>query len=336
MTGASKTGATVSRRRLILAAALAAVCRFAVAEPFETDIELVLGHDSNPAQRRDGPELAFARYGLEVERRAGLGAGELSAGLNAWYRDYEGSNDSSLVMLEAGWSRDLQKGLGALGLDLEGGFYRDALVPADERNEARLSIRYDRLLSARDELGLWGELRWLSYRNASFPWQGRPGSGPNLQSGSGSGLGQGAGSQGGAGGGPRPQRRDDRIAALGLEFSRFWMATLSSSLVLNIARRESPVPVEAYDQYGADLRIRFEPAARWQVEAGLGWQWTGYDQAPRGLQRDDERLTAFAAVSRSLGAGEILCDLSHRDNASSIDAKSFRQTVTQCGYSLRY
>ncbi|AFL75787.1 hypothetical protein [Thiocystis violascens] len=158
-----------------------ALCLFAngpvMADPaLRLDGEIDVGYDSNPAQSDTGPALAFMRYAFDLARQTRLIGAALTVGASGWYRDNEADNDSSRLTLGADWSRTIAEGAGQLTLALAGSAYRDALVPADSRNEAALTLRYDHTLTARDTLGLTVESRRLAYRDASLPWSGRPGS----------------------------------------------------------------------------------------------------------------------------------------------------------------
>ncbi|NEV64551.1 hypothetical protein [Thiorhodococcus minor] len=147
-----------------------------------------LGYDSHPAQSRDGPELAFSRDSLDLSRRVPWQASRLGLSVGGWYPDYEADNDSYRLTLRSDRSHDLWEGMGLLRLGLEGAAYRDALVPADARDELAFSARFARILGARATVGLTAEARRLDDRNASLPWAGRPGASPSRQ-----GRGQGPG-----------------------------------------------------------------------------------------------------------------------------------------------
>lgn len=161
------------------------LAELSVAKASDADLrgEFSLGYDSNPAQRRDGPSLGFAQLALGLRQPLPQG---LSVDGDLWLRDYAGNNDSGRLDLTIAWSQ----ALGKTQFDLwgTGGWYRDQLVPADERNETALGAGLTRALSARFDLALLTERRWLDYRNRELPWAGRPG-----------GMGAGDSGIGGAG-----------------------------------------------------------------------------------------------------------------------------------------
>lgn len=280
-----------------------------------------LGYDSNPAESRDGPELAFARYSLDLSHRIPLQTSMLGLSVGGWYRDYEADNDSYRLTLRSDWSHDLWEGLGLLRLGLEGAAYRDALVPADERDEVAISVRLARILNARATVGLTAEARRLAYRNTSLPWAGRPGSGP---------AGQGSGRSEGAGRG-LATRRDDDLYSASLEMSYDWSPDVSTRLSLTGARCDSPVPVQAYWRQGAGLALEVMPGADWRIGLGLTFSRTAYDRAPRHLERTDDQLGASLEVRRDLGAVEGFCALAWTNSDSTVESRSFRQWVSTCG-----
>jgi hypothetical protein len=299
---------------------------------FELDGALGLGLDSNPAQSHSGSALAFARYAVEALRSWSSDDDTLSLGGGGWYRDYEGPNDAYRLNLLTEWSRETGSGRGLWRFSLAGVAYRDALVPADARNEAAFGLRYDQLLSARHTLGLSVETRRLAYRQASLPWAGRPGAGAS------SSADRDGGSQGtDRGRGAVAVRRDDQRLRLGLDFTRHWSPGVSTRLALFYVDNDSPVHIEGYQRPGVDMRWRLEPNDIWRLEAGVGWSLTRYDAAPRRQEREDRQLSLGLAVHRSLGdlgwrEAEFQCALDWLDSESTLEAYAFRQWVTQCGW----
>lgn len=307
-------------RRIAWPLALLAACPVMADQAMRLGGEVTAGYDSNPAQSHDGPELAFAQYAFDAARQTRLGESDLTVGVSGRYRDYEAANDNYRLTLHADWAHETAQGAGLVTLSVAGAAYRDALVPADERDEAALAVRYHHTLTARDTLGLIGEVRRLAYRNPSLPWAGRPGSGFDVQSSGRSARGRGV-----------AVRRDDWLSGLELDATHHWSPTLSTLFSLVAARRDSPVPVDAYDRHGVGLLVRVEPMAAWRLEMGLGWSRTRYDQAPRQLERDDIQRTAGLALRRTLGPREIFCGVDWLDSDSTISERSFQQRVTQCG-----
>jgi hypothetical protein len=289
--------------------------------------ELSAGYDSNPAQSAGGPGLAFIRAALDAAQAHRLGNADLTLGVNAWYRDYEADNDSYRLSAVLDWTRLTAAGAGQLGLSAAGAVYRDALVAADERNEAALTLRYDHTLTARDAVAATAEVRWLAYRNASLPWAGRPGSG------AGNGFGGPPSASSERRGKAEPEGRDDRLAGLELGARHHWSPKVESLISVVYARNHSPVPVEAYTRAGVGLSVRAEPVAHWRVQAGIGWSRTRYDRAPRRRERTDFQHDVGVAVSRALGDSAVFCGVDWLRSDSTIGERSFRQTVTECGLS---
>ena len=283
--------------------------------------EISAGYDSNPAQSHDGPELAFARIAIAAARQMRLGGSELTVGASGWFRDNESDNDSSRLTLRTDWSRETAQGAGLLTLAVAGAAYRDALVPADERNEAALTLRYDHSLTARDTLGLLGETRRLAYINPALPWSGRPGSAP-------SGRASNRSEHGRA---PAALRRDDWLSSLGLDATHHWSPTLATVLTLAVARCDSTVSVEAYSRRGIELLMRVAPAPKWHLEFGLGWALNQYDQAPQQQEREDIQHAAELALRHTIGHSEWFCRLDWLDSNSTHAEQSFQQQVIGCG-----
>jgi len=283
--------------------------------------QIMLGYDSNPAQTQTPAGAAFASYAAGIENERYIDGSAWGLSLNAWYRDYEGMGDSYRTNLLGSWSTETEDGLGRVTLSIEGNLYRDALVPADERNEAALALGWSRSLSARDDFTIETAVRWLAYRNESLPWQGRPGAATANRS------PRGAEREGSL----AAVRRTDRIASLDLHSAHYWTPTISTSVDLYLARRDSPVRLEAYRQLGAGLSLRLTPATDWQLDLALDGYGRQYDRAPRQLERNDKRLGAALVLRRKMDAGELSCGLETSHNRSNISTKSFRQWVSQCG-----
>lgn len=316
-------------------------------EPLAIRSEVAFGYDSNPAQSREGPELAFARYGVEAARSWTRAGAELGLAASGWYRDNEANNDSYRLTLTGDWTRATDSGAGLLKVAVAGAAYRDRLVPADERDEAAVGIRYSRVLSARHTLGLNGELRRLAYRNASLPWAGRPGA--SVGAGSGSGSGSGGGSDTGRNTSTDNRhrndtlavRRDDDLFGVGLDLTRHWLPSLASVLSVAHARCASSVTAQTYDRDDLGLALRVTPADRWRLELGLGWSFTRYAEISRQDRREDERRSLTFAARRALpgsgpGEGEAFCGVEWLDSDSTRAERSFQQQVTQCGLSWSF
>jgi hypothetical protein len=285
------------------------------------------GYDSNPAQWHDSPGLAFGNVSFDASRTLPVGVEDLTLALSGWYRDFEGPNDRHRLAMQAAWAHEVARGAGLLTLSATGAAYRDRLVPADERDEATLQIRYEGALSARDMLGLIGEAGRMAYLNPSRSCSEYTGSGHQTDSSENGDCGK----QGAANAG-----RDDSQTGLGLDLTHHWSADLSTMLSFALVRHDSPLPVEAYRRRGAGLVVRFEQVRRWNLELGLGWSSTGYDRAPRHQDREDIQWTAGVAVRRPLGGSELLCSLTWLDSDSTLATRSFRQQVTQCGLSWSF
>ena len=330
---------------LLLAGDPALANELRTGEPLAIRSEVAFGYDSNPAQSREGPELAFARYGVEAARIWPLAGAEFGLAASGWYRDNEADNDSYRLTLTGDWTRATDSGAGLLKVSVAGTASRDRLVPADERDEAAVGIRYSRVLSARHTLGLNGELRRLAYRNASLPWAGRPGASVGAGSGSKSGGGSDTGRNASTDNRHRNDtlavRRDDDLFGVGLDLTRHWLPSLASVLSVAHARCASSVTAQTYDRDDLGLALRVTPADRWRLELGLGWSFTRYAEISRQDRREDERRSLTFAARRALpgsgpGEGEAFCGVEWLDSDSTRAERSFQQQVTQCGLSWSF
>ncbi len=308
----------------------------------ELEGSLSAGYDSNPAQSASsGPSLAFAHYTLAARQRAHNDDGELLLSLDGWYRDYEGDNDNHRVTAGGEWSASLDGGRGRLGIGADLSFYRDRLVPADERDEAALLLRYRRLLWARADLGVSGQFLRASYTNPSLPGAGRPGPGgaplsfvtPASRRGPG-----GPGPGPGPGGPPPPPlaERDDTLAVLRTDLTYYWGPGLSTALHFNVGRSRSTLSPESYDRYGVGLSMDAEPAVGWRAGLLVDWDRLNYPEWLGGGERDDTLWRAEAFVSRDVGEGELFCRLRYVHNASTAQENAFEQTVSRCGIAWNF
>lgn len=329
---------------LVATALTLASLSLAAAGPPSLNAELSLGFDSNPAQRRDGPALGFIQAAFELLQPLAYG---LSLEGALWLRDYAGHNDNGRLDLTAAWSGMI----GKTQLDLWGGdgWYRDQLVRADERNESALGAVASRALSARVDLAIIGERRWLAYRHRVLPWAGRPGglslgNGPGAaQAGGcafgssldgGSGADHGGQNAGGRGSACRftPQRRADRLDLLAADIT--WLIDPRTRVTLGLERawRHSSIPLDAYDQQGLRLALGFDPHQRLGLTAELGWSRLDYMHAPQQLERIDHQRWAGLGVSYWQGDGTLFCGIDLLDSRSTIALEAFTQWVGRCGY----
>jgi hypothetical protein len=312
---------------------------------------LSVGFDSNPAQSRNGPALGFAALALGVEQPLPLlqGLGLRLQG-DVWLRDYAGPNDSG--RLDIGLMSSQLLGITQVDLWAEGGWYRDQLVTADERNENALGVLARRPLSARLDLMLFAERRWLDYRNLVLPWAGRPGGiGLSLQgqrpelparSRHGAaldGIGCGRGSanhstlmQGDCAQRISPQQRKDRFDLLALETTWFPAAKLGLMLGLDSGWRKSSIALDSYRQQAVRLALTFDLTPNWRFSAETGLSRRDYWQAPQAIERVDHQGWLGIELHRWLADGALYCGLDLLDSRSTIEVEAFTQWSTECGW----
>ncbi|MCF7977238.1 MAG: hypothetical protein K9L82_04370 [Chromatiaceae bacterium] len=337
---------------LFCAVALPAVGADAITGP-QLEVMLSMGFDSNPAQSRDGPALGFAALALGVEQPLPFLRGVRLEG-DAWLRDYAGPNDSG--RLDIGLVSSQMLGITQIDLWAEAGWYRDQLVTADERNENALGVLARRPLSARLDLRLFAERRWLDYRNLVLPWAGRPGGiGLSIRGQSpvipvrdqhggvltGMGCGRGPASRSSPMQDDCPQRispqqRKDRFDLLALETTWFPAAKLSLMLGLDSGWRESSLALDSYRQQAVRLALTFDPSPNWSLIADTGLSRRDYWQAPRTIERVDHQRWLGIALHRWLADGALYCGLDLLDSRSTIEVEAFRQWSTECGWQRRF
>ncbi|MBK1649180.1 hypothetical protein [Rhabdochromatium marinum] len=312
---------------LVLAQCGSAGTVVAADQPLTT--ALSLGYDSNPAQRQDGPELGFAQVAMGL--RYALLQG-WSLGGDLWLRDAAGANDSGRLDWDVAWLGRL--GRSQLNVWGTGGWYRDQLVPADERNETALGVLLTRALTARLDTSLLGERRWFAYRHRVLPWVGRP-SGLSPKKGS-AGMpgphGPGAGGPGNQGDSFSARRRADRLDALALDTTWLVSARLSLTVGLDQGWRHSSIPLDAYHQTGARLILSFDPSDRFSLSAEVGSARLDYQHAPRQLERLDRPRWLGLELWHWRDPGAWFCGLEWLDSRSTLDAEAFTQWVGHCGY----
>lgn len=298
----------------------------ATAQPLKVNASLGAGYDSNPGQQRESVGLAFARYSLDGNQRFALTDGDVTLGLNGWYRDLEGSQDSHRLAAQGIWTRILGDGPGSLTVGGTAAANRDRWVPDDNRDEAIAEIQYDIALSARDMLGISGEAGRLHYLDRSERCSGRRG----LDS------GDDAGRHGETSSAAVETSRDDWQAGLALDLTRYWNPDLSTMLSVAAIRHDSPLPVESYGRHAVSLVVRLERLLGWSLELGLGWSDARYDRAPMRQDREDVQWTTGLAARHAWGKHELSCDIRWLERDSTLPTRSYRQQVTQCGLSWSF
>lgn len=306
----------------------AAVLQFpaATAQPLEVNASLGAGYDSNPGQRRESAGLAFARYSLDGNKRFALSDGDAILGLNAWYRNLEGTQDSHRLAVQGIWTRVLGDGSGALTVGGTAAANRDPWVPDENRDEVIVEIQYGIALSARDMLGISGEAGRLHYLERPERCAGRRDSDSGGE----------AGRNGEANSAEAETSRDDWQAGLALDLTHYWSPDLSTMLSVAAIRHESPRPVESYGRHAVSLLARLDRLLGWSLELGFGWSDTGYDRAPARQDREDIHWTTGLAARRTWGKSELSCEIRWLERDSTLPTRSYRQQVTQCGLSWSF
>ena len=136
--------------------------------------ELTAGYDSNPALIDPAEGSGFSAYAFRAGQPLALTEGlDLDLSVEGRYQDYWSVEDNYRVQADGALSVVLANGRFLPALVGEVAAYRDALIEADERNEAMVGFRADWVMSKRATLGFEQSCRWLSYMNWAMPFSGK-------------------------------------------------------------------------------------------------------------------------------------------------------------------
>lgn len=297
-------------------------------------VELSAGYDDNPSQTEDANGSAFGRYSLSFDQYVFYSplATTMDFSLSGTYQDYHDQGDNYRIDFFGDFTHPLMKGRVVPSLSIDAGFYRDDLLPEDERDELGLNAGVSFLMSTRTQLALNGGVRWLDYRNESLAFKGaysaeQRGKQQKMQTPSQhdrkwydwKGISQ-------------PACRDDRLDNMNIELTIFAGSSLTPWLTAGYARLHSNVEVEAYRKYGLAAGIEYDWNMVWHLELALAWHRTEYDKAPYYMDRIDYTNFFETSVSRFFDSIEVFLQFEYKDNDSEIDVESYTQWVTQCGF----
>ena len=347
--------------------ATAFFCFFLMAPPSEAvDLlaELTAGYDSNPALADPSDGSGFSVYGLGAQHSFVLSE-DLALHLSAEgrYQDYWSVGDNYRLQAGTALSYVMADGRFLPSLIGEVAAYRDALIEADERNEAMAGVAADWILSNRLTLGFEQTFRWLSYLNWAKPFSGK-GQGRNGDNGGGGGKGGGGGGGGknssaatrsewvwagppsdqGKGKGNSELNksyppRDNRLMVTGVDLDIFILPTLTGRVYGAYGNLNSSLDMESFREIQAGAALSWAPAEQWLVGFEATWYRTQYYSVPENItsvRRINYSWSAGLQVSRFWGDMEFFGQAGWKSGDAPLDYESYTQTVIQCGLSYSF
>ena len=341
-------------------------CFFMMVPPSEAvDLlaELTAGYDSNPALTDPSDGSGFSVYGLGAQHSFVLSE-DLALHLSAEgrYQDYWSVGDNYRLQAGTALSYVMADGRFLPSLIGEVAAYRDALIEADERNEAMAGVAADWILSNRLTLGFEQTFRWLSYLNWAKPFSGK-GQGRNGDNGGGGGKGGGGGGGGGKNssaatrsewvwaGPPSDQGkgngelnksyppRDNRLMVTGVDLDIFILPTLTGRVYGAYGNLNSSLDMESFREIQAGAALSWAPAELWLVGFEATWYRTQYYSVPENItsvRRINYSWSAGLQVSRFWGDMEFFGQAGWKSGDAPLDYESYTQTVIQCGLSYSF
>jgi len=245
--------------------------------------DLTAGYDSNPALTDPSEDSGFSVYGL----RAGqpfvltddLG---LDLSVEGRYQDYWSVGDNYRVQADGSITYILADGRFLPSLMGEAAAYRDALIEADERNEAMVGIGADWIISSRLTLGFEETCRWLSYLNWAMPFSGKRQGRKEVKGGKGGGRFSTA---------FRPERgwepspwgldsaekgnsplytlyppRNNRLLSTALNLDIFILSSLTGRVYAAYGDLDASLDMESYREIQGGAALSWSPAPEWLVK----------------------------------------------------------------------
>ncbi|MBW1784730.1 MAG: hypothetical protein JRL30_28790, partial [Deltaproteobacteria bacterium] len=236
----------------------------------------------------------------------------------------------------------------------EAAVYRDALVEADERNEAMIGISAKWIISSRLNLGFEQTYRWLNYRNWAKPFSGK-GQGRKSDKGGKGGKGASSGVRMDLPGKTQPAAphsgqgksplntfyspRDNRLLSTALDLDIFISAPLTARVYAAYGDLNSSLDMESYREILAGVALSWFPAPQWLAGVEATWSRMEYHQIPKGMacvRSTNYIWSAELQVSRFWGNFEFFGALGWKSGDAPLDYETYSQTVIQCGLSYTF
>lgn len=310
---------------LSLALTIGFIVHFNPAFALETDLEISIGYDDNPAEVNDRDGSGFTRYRAQLMQSFFKDAKgpDLSVFVDADYGQYFDLEDN--YRLRAGATFDIASGADRFlpGLFAEVAAYRDDLVADDERDELLLGGFVQWLVDARLTLTLRQIFSLADYRNrVSFPGE----------------RAHSVGKRKGPGGHQQfpveelnTYNRNDDIWTTEAVATYYFSADIQADLSFQYRNVASSDTYESLQEYGGSARIGwFNPKIAEIFLTGY-WSRLDYEEAPLGIEREDDFYGFGAGASRAMGKISLYIRLDRTVNDSPVEGENYEKAVTQCG-----
>ena len=299
----------------------------APAGALDTDLEISVGYDDNPAEVDDMDGSGFARYRAQLTQSffKETEAPDVDIFIDAAYEQYFDLENN--YQLRAGASLDIPSGSDRFfpGLFAEAAAYRDDLVADDERDELILGGFVQWLVDARLTLTLRQAFAWSDYRNrVSLPGQRAH----FVDRGKGKGPG---GRQ------PLPvddlitYARDDDIWSTEASATYYFTADIQADFSIQYRDVASSDEFESFQEYGGSARIGwFNPKVAEIFLTGF-WSKLDYEDAPQDIGREDDFYGFGIGANRQVGMITLYVRLDRTVNDSPVEGENYKKVVAECG-----
>jgi hypothetical protein len=329
------------------------------AEAMDLTAELTAGYDSNPSLIDPSEGSGFSVYALRAGQPFTLTDDlGLDLSVDGRYQDYWSVGDNYRIQADGSVTYILAHGRFLPALMGEVAAYRDALIEADERNEAMVGVRADWIISKRATLGFEQTCRWLSYRNWALPFSGkgqgrRDGKGGKREKGGGH-FAEGLQAEKGRGlsqRGPDPSAggkspldtlyppRDNRLLSTTLNLEIFLLSSLTGRVYAAYGDLNASLDMESCRELQGGVALSWLPAAEWLVEVEAAWFRTDYHKVPLNMTCVRETNNVWSAgiqISRFWRGFEFFGQAGWKSGDAPLDYESYTQTVIQCGLSYSF
>ena len=312
-------------RNLFLLLIIGCLFLLTPARALDTDLEVSIGYDDNPAEVEDMDGSGFTRYRAQLAQSFFKETEALDTALffDAAYEQYFDLEDN--YRLRAGATMDIASGSDRFlpGLFVEVAAYRDDLVADDERDELILGGFVQWLVDARLTLTLRQIFSRVDYRNrVSLPGQRTYV------------VGKGKG-PGGHHQLPVDElityARDDDIWFTETAATYYFTADVQADLSFQYRNVASSDNFESLQEYGGSARIGwFFPKAVELFFSGF-WSKLDYDDAPQEIERKDDLYGFGVGANRTMGKITIYMQFDQTVNDSPVDGENYEKAVAQCG-----
>ncbi|NQU15239.1 MAG: hypothetical protein HQ561_13890 [Desulfobacteraceae bacterium] len=332
---------------------------FALMVPYSEAVdllaELTAGYDSNPALSDPSDGSGFSVYGLGAGHVFTLSEDlALDLSVEGRYQDYWSVGDNYRVQAGTALSYVLAEGRFLPSLIGEVAAYRDALIEADERNEAMVGIRADWIVSNRLTLGFEQTFRWLGYLNWAKPFSGK-GQGRQVDNGGKGGKTFSAASRPEGqwalpplDQGPRKENgqlnklyppRNNRLMVTGVGLDIFILPSLTGRVYAAYGDLNSSLDMESFREIQSGVAFSWVPATQWRVGVEGVWYRTEYYSVPQNItcvRPTNITWSSGVQVSRFWGDFELFGQVGWKSGDAPLDYESYTQTVIQCGLSYSF